>query len=229
MNVSKPIPSSRPRRVPATRQHRQRVIEQTREEILHAAARLLARNGPNPVSLQEIAAEIGLTAPALYAYFESKQAIFAALLQLLDREVAAMFSARPAPATPFRRRLTALVRRHLDLSDRQREVVQAIFSLHATGEASPAKARQPTAHFADLVAWFRRESGPGDLGTSHVDEAACVLNGLVHGFFFRWLADGARGVLADESERIVELFYGGVSGHLNPSVNPRRRAVRNSR
>ena len=61
----------------------------TRAEILQAARDLCAANGLASLSLRELAQQIGLKAPSLYSYFESKSAIYDALFaqgsqQLLD-------------------------------------------------------------------------------------------------------------------------------------------------
>ena len=61
----------------------------TRAEILQAARDLCAANGLASLSLRELAQQIGLKAPSLYSYFDSKNAIYDALFaqgsqQLLD-------------------------------------------------------------------------------------------------------------------------------------------------
>jgi AcrR family transcriptional regulator len=61
----------------------------TRAEILEAAWALCAANGLASLSLRDLARQIGLKAPSLYSYFESKNAIFDAMFaqgcqQLLD-------------------------------------------------------------------------------------------------------------------------------------------------
>jgi AcrR family transcriptional regulator len=61
----------------------------TRAEILQAAHDLCAAKGLASLSLRELAQQIGLKAPSLYSYFESKNAIYDALFaqgsqQLLD-------------------------------------------------------------------------------------------------------------------------------------------------
>lgn len=66
----------------------------TQAEILEAAAGLCAANGLSSLSLRDLARQIGLKAPSLYSYFESKNAIYDAMFaqgcrQLLDE--------RPAP------------------------------------------------------------------------------------------------------------------------------------
>ena len=65
-----------PPRRPRPARHRDVEVARTREDILLAAARALGRRGFGSVSMQDIAAEVGFTAPALYAYFPGKEEIF---------------------------------------------------------------------------------------------------------------------------------------------------------
>lgn len=51
-----------------------------REEILGAASRMFARDGFHGVSIDELGAAVGLSGPALYRYFASKEAILSAML-----------------------------------------------------------------------------------------------------------------------------------------------------
>jgi AcrR family transcriptional regulator len=56
----------------------------TRAELLEAAARIFARRGYHGASMQEIAADAGLTTGAIYSNFVSKEALF---LALADQQV----------------------------------------------------------------------------------------------------------------------------------------------
>ena len=63
--------------------------ERTRREILDAAWALAERDGIAALSFREVAAEVGMRAPSLYTYFESKDALYDAMFhdgnqQLLD-------------------------------------------------------------------------------------------------------------------------------------------------
>jgi len=65
----------------------------TQAEILEAAWGLCAANGLASLSLRDLARQIGLKAPSLYSYFESKNAIYDAMFaqgcqQLLDERPA---------------------------------------------------------------------------------------------------------------------------------------------
>jgi AcrR family transcriptional regulator len=48
----------------------------TKENILQAALRLFAQDGYEAVSVSAIAAELGVTKPALYKHYKSKRDIF---------------------------------------------------------------------------------------------------------------------------------------------------------
>jgi AcrR family transcriptional regulator len=59
--------------------------EQTRARLLEAAAAVFARRGYHVATLEEVAAEAGFTKGAVYSNFESKEALF---LALVDDELA---------------------------------------------------------------------------------------------------------------------------------------------
>ena len=66
---------------------RERRRRQTRAEILEAAWRLAERDGIAGLSLRELAGEVGMRAPSLYTYFESKAAIYDAMFAQGYREL----------------------------------------------------------------------------------------------------------------------------------------------
>ena len=79
---------------------RTRKRDETREEILAAAWELAERNGIAGLSLRDLAAAVGMRAPSLYTYFDSKGAIYDAMFavgwQALDAAFAAIDTDRPA-------------------------------------------------------------------------------------------------------------------------------------
>jgi AcrR family transcriptional regulator len=64
-----------------TRKERQ---EQTREELVGAAAKVFARRGYHQATVEEIAAEAGFSTGAVYSNFDGKEELF---LALADRQV----------------------------------------------------------------------------------------------------------------------------------------------
>lgn len=67
---------------------RERARAATQAEILESARRLLIEGGAERVTLRGIAAELGLTAPALYRYFDSRETLLGALCNSLYDELA---------------------------------------------------------------------------------------------------------------------------------------------
>ena len=64
---------------PTTRATRRRIPRAEREQqMLVAARRIFAARGFRDASMDEIAAEVGISKPMLYAYFESKEGLFLA-------------------------------------------------------------------------------------------------------------------------------------------------------
>jgi AcrR family transcriptional regulator len=58
---------------------RRRTAEEARREILEAAQKRLAAGGPEAVRLQDIAADVGISHPAILHHFESREGLLQAL------------------------------------------------------------------------------------------------------------------------------------------------------
>ena len=71
---------------------RTRRREQTQHEILQAAWRLAERDGIASLSLRELARDVGMQAPSLYTYFDSKAAIFDAMFAQGYRELDELYT-----------------------------------------------------------------------------------------------------------------------------------------
>lgn len=56
--------------------------QSTKELYLITALRLFAEKGFDTVSVSQIASAVGLSAPALYRHFESKQVLFDAIIDM---------------------------------------------------------------------------------------------------------------------------------------------------
>ncbi|QLY29165.1 TetR/AcrR family transcriptional regulator [Nocardia huaxiensis] len=92
-----------------TVQHpRARFKAQTRAEIKDAALAQLAAGGVASIALQRIAKGLGLSGPALYRYFDSKDALLTELMRDAYTEFATAIEAAAVPAATPRARLRAL-------------------------------------------------------------------------------------------------------------------------
>jgi AcrR family transcriptional regulator len=84
---------------------RDRLRAATIEEIIATARRLLVSNGPDAVSLRAIAREMGMTAPGLYRYFDSREELVRHVIAGMFTELAedihqAIEAAAAGPAEP---------------------------------------------------------------------------------------------------------------------------------
>lgn len=75
---------------------RERVRSATVSEIKVGARRLLVEGGPRAISLRAIARDMGMTAPAIYRYFPSLEALVTALAEDLMDELTAEVAAAAA-------------------------------------------------------------------------------------------------------------------------------------
>jgi AcrR family transcriptional regulator len=94
-----------------------------RQELISVAANLFASRGYYPVTVDDIGDAVGLTGPALYRHFSSKEALLVAVFdqvieQLTDR-LRELVSKAPDPASA----LQAMVRLHVEFAIEQRENV----------------------------------------------------------------------------------------------------------
>jgi AcrR family transcriptional regulator len=71
-----------------------------REAVLRAAIALFSRQGVRRTSMSLLAEEAGVAKPTLYAYFESKDAVYAAVCQVVGEQILA--EARAAAAATDR-------------------------------------------------------------------------------------------------------------------------------
>ena len=73
----------------------------TKEKILQTALRLFAEHGFEGVSMRDIALEIGITKAALYRHYESKRAIFDAIVKRMEEEDGERAAACEVPEEPI--------------------------------------------------------------------------------------------------------------------------------
>ena len=72
-------------------------MESTKEKILRVSLSLFARRGYEAVSVSDIAGELGLSKGALYRHYESKRAIFEAILHRMEQRDTELAQAENVP------------------------------------------------------------------------------------------------------------------------------------
>lgn len=92
----------------------------TKARIQDVARELFARQGVQQTSLREIADRLGITKPALYYHFDSREALVRSIVTPFMDELEAFIVAREACPRPDPR---ALLGDHFDLLFRHREIL----------------------------------------------------------------------------------------------------------
>ena len=137
---------------PLTR--RDRVRAATVTEIKDTARRILVAEGMAGLSLRAIARDMGMTAPALYRYFASREELLVDLIADLYEELTgAMVAARDAqPAGDLGARLTAVSRTFRSWSIGHQPEFGLLFGTPPPGPAAPGDAGhgQTRAHAAGV-------------------------------------------------------------------------------
>src|SRR6187549_3256769 len=94
-----------------------------REQILATAAELFAARGFHGVSVADIGAACGISGPALYKHFASKDAVLAEMLVSISEQLLTVGRKRSAGAATPEAALAALVEWHVDFALRQRALI----------------------------------------------------------------------------------------------------------
>ena len=132
-----------------------------REQILAAAAELFAARGFHGVSVSELGAACGISGPALYKHFPSKQAMLAEMLVSISEQLLAVGRDRVARAEGPAAAVRALVEWHVEFALAHRPL---IIVQDRDWESLPAEARDQVRRlqrqYVDLLAGQLRALRP---------------------------------------------------------------------
>jgi AcrR family transcriptional regulator len=98
-------------------------VSARREQILGTAAELFATRGFHGVSVADLGAACGISGPALYRHFASKDAMLAEMLVSISEELLEVGRERVAEAADAHAALRALVDWHVDFALHNRPLI----------------------------------------------------------------------------------------------------------
>jgi AcrR family transcriptional regulator len=104
---------------------RERAKAHRRSALLHAAAALFAERGFERVSLEDLGAAVGISGPAVYRHFANKQAVLAALLIDVSRELVDGADSVIASSSDAASALRGLIAFHVDFALSNADVIVA--------------------------------------------------------------------------------------------------------
>jgi AcrR family transcriptional regulator len=102
---------------------RSRMKADRRQQLVRAATRLFAERGFRAVSMEDLAAEAGVSGPAVYRHFASKEALLADLLIDVSEQLLEKGTSRSNAASPWDA-IEQLISFHTDFALRDRDLIR---------------------------------------------------------------------------------------------------------
>jgi AcrR family transcriptional regulator len=191
------------------------VTEVFRRAILEGAERVFGARGFAHAKMTEIAERAQVAAGTLYNYFDSKEAIFKALLEHRSEELTGLLepiAAGPGEPRDQLRRLTRVMFEYVESHGAMLTLILEAggATCSAREGAGPGASRQylrTLAIYRDTLA-HAVEQGVLRAGLD-ASELAAALAGAMGGMVRRWLLAGRRGRLGDRADFLVDLFLNG--------------------
>lgn len=187
--------------------------DERKAEIVDAAIQLAGDIGPDRITTERIAKEVGISQPGIFRHFPTKGDIWWAVAQrisaMMGKRVSASENEETVPASKLRK----LVLAHLGFLEKTPAIHAILFSreLHSENEklrsffAGLIAGRQR--HFAKLIA---AEIADGRFReTLDPDDAAYLILALIQGLVMRWSLNARGFDLVEEGRRLLDLQLAG--------------------
>jgi AcrR family transcriptional regulator len=158
---------------------------QRREQLLDAADRVICRSGPG-VSMDEIAAEAGITKPILYRHFGDKDGLFEALAQRYVDQLMGELDAGPSPGDA-RARLAARIDAYLGYVERNPERYRFLLGAAEQPATSRIVAEFRERHVNECAARAEKSLRRAGLDAEIAEPWAHAVSGMVRSAGIWWL------------------------------------------
>jgi AcrR family transcriptional regulator len=185
-----------------------------RQQILAAAAAVIARQGYHGARMDDVVAEAGLSKGAIYWHFRSKDEIAVALVgYLFDQE---FWAIPPAPdEVPIRDRFLALVDKMADHATANPEFGTLAFELYSLARRLPQLAELLEQNFhrtiADAAALLDEGVRRGELAKIDTRVAAETLVATIDGIIAHWTLAPPKSDLRERLRAATGLVFDGLA------------------
>ncbi len=186
----------------------------SRERLLRAAVDVFDRKGYAAASVREIVEQAGITKPALYYHFGSKEGILVAILEEGIRQFElAMARAIERPGTA-RDRLGALCEEFYSLFKQHVPVARVAHAVYfGPKELAPAfdLCRYEQSLDTALKRLIEEGLASGELRCAPIEDIATAIKGVIEFCTDREMAPNAAPVGSDGLRRVLDLIFTGLS------------------
>ena len=194
--------------------------DERKSEIVMAVLRLADELGPDRLTTQSIADEVGLTQPGIFRHFVTKQALWQAVAELIAEKMSAAWQDALSSGDDPRERIKNLILAQLKQIETYPAIPAILFSRELQADNEPLRkallgvlARFHAAITAELAdarkdGIFRQDLDPED--------GAILLISLVQGLAMRWSLGARTFSMEAEGRRLldaqIKLFQSGPAG-----------------
>ena len=185
-----------------------RLTDRKREAILDAAVAEFRQSGYEATSMDRVAVRAGVSKRTVYNHFESKEALFAQILEQLWERSAEGRELVYTADRPLRDQMIELVMQKLRTLEDPNFLDLARVAI-AAGIHSPERAREMVARMNEreegLTVWIRAAIADGRLKTKDAVFAATQMHGLVKSFaFWPQISMGQLPLTPAEQKKVAE-------------------------
>ncbi len=213
--AKKPVraPKSAPRRkkAPSPKGEARAAYSRT---LLLAAETVFSRSGFSETKMSDIAKQAGVAVGTLYNYFDSKEAIFEAIMDSRSGDMRALLE--PLASLPPLPRVRGIIKVALAYLE-EHSALFAIFvergamAEYDMGSIGGRAAEVEYERFLEMLTAVLEEAARDgdlrrDIPASHL---AAALSGAMNGYVFAWLKRRRGDSLQDGTSEIFELFFSG--------------------
>ncbi len=185
---------------------REEILAYKRERIIEEAVKLFYARGFTGTTLDDIAAELGVTKPFIYTHFRSKVELLAALCKpTIELSLAAVETASKEPGSPSERLYRAVVDfTHVVLSRQANIAIYFREEKNLTPEAL-AEINALRRKFDRVLSELLAEGvAAGEFRIADVNLAALAIGGMIS-WAYTWHRAGGRLTLDDMCARMADL------------------------
>jgi AcrR family transcriptional regulator/uncharacterized protein (DUF2249 family) len=198
-----------------------------RRQIVQAALALLGDSPLDQLSTRQIARALGISQPALFRHFASREALLLGVIAETRLELGALAEGVLASQLGPVARLEALAVRLLDHLERHPGLPRLLFANVASGGGPVRTALQQLYSMqSSLVTELVREGQRAGEIDASVDarDAATLFIGLLQSVTLLRRLQVREGSLQDEGRRLLAIWKRGVSSRMNGAAAPRPKA-----
>ena len=186
-----------------------------KQQIVETVLGLIAAHGTEAVSAQLIADTIGVTQPAVFRHFPTKEAIWLAVMDWLEQRLVTIHSTADDLREPGLIVLSRMFLEHAKLIERYPALAKLVFSDHLRIQYPSLQGRFGKIHkayMARLLVLVDRAKADGTVtGAVAAKDAAMMFLSLIQGLGFQFAIARLPMKLMAEAGRVLALYLQSIS------------------